>query len=379
MFPTISSISDVLPAIADRSEFKVTNKGWYTVVNYMVALPDSFDCPVRAECRGLIFDREGKLISRPYHKFFNVGEKSYTSIESLDIEKTHVVLDKLDGSMIRPIPCETGFRLATKAGVTDVAMNAEVFIADKPKYSEFIEAVLSIDCTPIFEWVSNDNRIVVKYAEENLILTAIRENRSGEYHPYEVMKNYASHYNIPVVHAWGRSYNRNLTQFIDSIRDWTDDVEGIIIRFNDGRMVKVKTADYVLRHKCKETIQLEKNILSIILNDSVDDLLPLLEASPEDRERLINFSKKFNNAINDFCKTISTIFEEGYAKYPETKDFAVNYVKTLDSKYAHFLYKMSKDGNSFSCRDNVVDFLKKNVSTKTKVDNVRWIFNDLKW
>ena len=56
LFPLITHIDDVKPFIEDRDEFKIFEKDWYDVVNYTVAYEDSFDCPIRAECRGLIFD-----------------------------------------------------------------------------------------------------------------------------------------------------------------------------------------------------------------------------------------------------------------------------------------------------------------------------------
>ena len=202
-FPTITNINDVLPHIEGREEFRVFDKEWYTVVNYMVNLEDTFpsitvaggsakmraaralENAMRRECRGLIFDKEGNLISRPYHKFFNIGEKQETHQNKVNLNDPHVILEKLDGSMIRPIPTKEGFRLATKAGVTDVAMNAETFIADKPQYSELINYCIENNLTPIFEWVSRKNRIVVDYPEENLILTAVRHNTTGEYLPYK--------------------------------------------------------------------------------------------------------------------------------------------------------------------------------------------------
>lgn len=36
------------------------------------------------------------------------------------------------------------------------------------------------DHTVTFEWVSPDNRIVLHYAEPDLVLTAIRHNRTGQ-------------------------------------------------------------------------------------------------------------------------------------------------------------------------------------------------------
>ena len=41
-FPTIRNISDVLPHIEGVEEFKVITKDWYTVINYVVALEDTF-------------------------------------------------------------------------------------------------------------------------------------------------------------------------------------------------------------------------------------------------------------------------------------------------------------------------------------------------
>jgi RNA ligase len=151
-FPEIKTIQDVLPHIEGRDEFRIMDKDWYTVINYMVSLENTFlwdendpiGSAVRRECRGLIFNKEGKLISRPYSKFFNVGEKEETQLNKINLYEPHIVLFKLDGSMIRPIPTKEGFRLATKAGVTSVAMNAEVFIADKPHYGTFIRKCIII-------------------------------------------------------------------------------------------------------------------------------------------------------------------------------------------------------------------------------------------
>ena len=209
-FPEIKTIQDVLPHIEGRDEFRVLEKEGYNVIIYAVSFEDTFlwdendpvGSAVRRECRGLIFDiGTGNLISRPYHKFFNVGEKEETQLNKINLYEPHIVLEKLDGSMIRSIPTKEGFRLATKAGVTSVAMNAEVFIADKPHYDTFIRKCIQKGVSPLFEWVSRKNRIVVDYPEDNLILTGMRYNNTGSYLTYAVMKSYATSWNIPVVKA----------------------------------------------------------------------------------------------------------------------------------------------------------------------------------
>src|SRR6478609_139429 len=98
----IEHINDVLPHIEGRPEFIVAERPGYKVIDYNVAFFDSFDDPMRLECRGIKFDAKGKILARPMHKFFNVGERPDTQPELLDFSKPHIITEKLDGSMIHP-------------------------------------------------------------------------------------------------------------------------------------------------------------------------------------------------------------------------------------------------------------------------------------
>jgi RNA ligase len=388
-FPIINNIDDVLPHIKGREEIRVMDKGWYTVINYMVNLDDTFpavnvaggsvkmrnaralESTIRRECRGLIFDINGTLISRPYHKFFNIGEKQETHLNKVNLNEPHVILKKLDGSMNRPIPTSDGFRLATKAGVTDVSINAENFIIDKPHYSAFINKCIQKRTTPIFEWVSRKNRIVVDYPEDNLILTAIRHLNTGEYVLYDSMRQYAESWTIPVVGAISGD-DRDLGNIVEHIRKWKDS-EGIVIRFNSGYMAKSKSDDYVLRHKSKEAISQEKNILKIIIEDSVDDLIPILTL--EDAYRLREFERAFWVAVDDVGMDI-------YDKYKvldcgqDQKEFAMR-VKNETPKHLHnFMFSLRR---KMSVRDLLVDQISKSLSTQKTVNVARWMFGDLDW
>ena len=382
-FPEIKTIQDVLPHIEGRDEFRVMDKDWYTVINYMVSLENTFlwdendpvGSAVRRECRGLIFDiGTGNLISRPYHKFFNVGEKEETQLNKINLYEPHVVLEKLDGSMIRPILTPEGFRLATKAGVTDVAMNAEVFIADKPHYDTFIRKCIQKGTTPLFEWVSRKNRIVVDYPEDNLILTGIRYNHTGSYLTYPVMKYYATSWNIPVVKAVDGLAVQNIDLFVKQVREW-DDGEGIVVRFDSGHMVKIKADQYVLRHKSKEAINQEKNVLQTILEESVDDLVPLL--TPEDGDRIQRFQNSFWMGLDKVALEMAELFVEGNKMYPEKKDFAVEFVqKKVSSLHAPIMYAMKGGRGS---KEVLIDMIGKSLGSQPKINDARWMWGNLSW
>jgi RNA ligase len=189
-FPIINDISEVRTAIKGRPEFLEIHKHDYIVFNYAVATPETFPKvegwknAILRECRGLIFNKEGKLIRRPYHKFFNLNEREETSDDVLTYyDSNWHVLEKLDGSMIAPFYSEGKIRWGTKLGITDITYDVEKYISNKPEYEKFATEVVNKNYTPIFEWCSNKNRIVVSYPEDKLILTAIRNNITGNYFP----------------------------------------------------------------------------------------------------------------------------------------------------------------------------------------------------
>lgn len=193
-FPKIEKLNDVLPAISGREEFVVAERDHYVVVNYLVAMDDTFPevagdnsdiYAIRRELRGIIFDKEGKIICRRLHKFFNVNERAETQTDKIDISRPHVILEKLDGSTITPIPVDGNIRWGTKMGITEVALGAEEFVAKNPQYQELAKWCIENGKTPIFEWISRKQRIVIDYENDDLVLIAIRDNITGEYMPYE--------------------------------------------------------------------------------------------------------------------------------------------------------------------------------------------------
>ena len=191
-FPVINNISQVLPLIAERKEFIVAVKDGYTVINYVVQMADTFPTvtdeagAILRELRGLIFDNEtGEVIARRYHKFFNVNEKEETQVGLIDFDQSHVILEKLDGSMITPIPVNGEIRWGTKMGCTDVAKPVEEFVSARQEYVSLAQFCIEKGLTPIFEWTSRQQTIVIDYPEDNLVLTAVRNNVTGEYLPYE--------------------------------------------------------------------------------------------------------------------------------------------------------------------------------------------------
>ena len=186
-FPVIENIEQVLPAIAEKPEFIVAEREGYKVVNYMVNKADTFpevtdtNSAILRECRGIKFYSDGKIAARPFHKFFNINERAEVSVNNINLVDPHYLMTKLDGSMIHPILLNGNIRWMSKMGITSVSEQVEYFVQNNTKYVEFAKWCLSESFTPIFEWCSTKQRIVVHYEEDQLILLAVRHMITGEY------------------------------------------------------------------------------------------------------------------------------------------------------------------------------------------------------
>lgn len=384
-FPRIETLADVAKYIDNvdfKDSFYIHRKDWYTVVGYHVNFEhtfkwhddDEFGSAIRRECRGLIFNSDNELISRPYHKFFNVGEKEELGIDQVDFNTPHRVYEKLDGSMIRPIPIDmkTGdFRLGTKAGVTDVAMNAETWVASKPNYNTFIRQMVTYGLTPIFEWCSRKNRIVVDYPEDRLVLTAIRDTIDGNYLTYDNLNALAQIHNIDLV----KSYENNSEDVVHQVRKWNTDDEGIVIRFDEGHMLKVKSENYLQLHKGKSAIANERNVVELVVNDKVDDVVPLL--STDDADRLRKFQLAFWFQVDECVSDIvDTYLNEGGADITDKKQFATQFVSTLPRHIHHFMYGLHQGRG---CKEMVVDAIKKSTNSIAKFEQGKWMWGNLNW
>jgi RNA ligase len=215
---------------------------------------------------------------------------------------------------------------------------------------------------------------VVDYPEDNLILTGIRFNNTGLYVDYKVMEQYATAWGVPVVKAVDGLAVQDINLFVKQVREW-DDGEGVVLRFDTGHMVKVKADDYVLRHKTKDSISQEKNVIQVILDDAVDDLVPLL--TPQDAERLKEFQHSFWSNVDAAAVSLAAQFVPANKKYPDKKDFAVEFVQKLeDSRLMPIMYSMRAGKNA---HEAITGIIGKSLSSQTKIDQNRWLFGDLKW
>jgi RNA ligase len=394
-FEHADQIADYLDAIAGRDEFIVAEREeGYTVINYLINTPETtFPEPglatsdderrkfiLRRDCRGIVFDSAtGKVIAKRFHKFFNAGEKDETQADKLDLSQPHVILEKLDGSMITPLPIQGKIRWGTKMGLTDVAQPVEEFVKARSYYSEFAQQMISLNLTPIFEWTSRKQRIVIDYPNDNLTLLAIRHNKTGEYVQYDEMKKLARPFNLPVVRTY-EGTAENMVELMNTIKGMTG-LEGFVLRFDSGHMVKIKGEEYCLLHSTKDMISFEKNVINIVASEKADDIKAFMTA--DDLARFIDFEGKFWGEVWKTTHELIALREQAsLSNYDvDRKTYAVEFVQKQDQKYSRFLYQMFDkiDDYSASVFSLICTTIKNSCSTAAKVDEVRWLFGNIHW
>lgn len=387
-FPRITNIRDVLPYIDEC--FRVVEKEGLTFINYVMMGSETFPsfmvepetvdpydgssqygahciyahnlrAAIRRECRGIVFDTiTGDIVSRPFHKFFNAGEREELALDLIDVSRPHFILEKLDGSMIRPLPTSGGIRWGTKMGITDVGMVAECFVATRPEYVEFAEQCMEKGLTPLFEFCSRDTRIVLDYPEDRMVLTGIRNNVSGGYTSHADMKHLGAQFGFEVVN---RDFFmvEDMVGYVADVKQ-EDSSEGVVIRFHDGHMLKVKNDWYVRVHRAKDMIRSEMRLLDLVLNEELDDLLPTL--MDEDRGRVLSYVDSFYNEVNHAIAMVSDLYGYARAEFETKKDFALG-KKDMDASIRSIIFGLW-DGKHKNCGDAVLKVIRAGMSSETK-------------
>lgn len=324
MFKIIRHISDVQPAVSGKKEIRfVTTPNGITLGFYLFMDSSTFDSPEAIECRGIAFDASGEIVSRPLHKFFNVGEKEWLAPQKLlDRRDIAAVFEKLDGSMIATAWVDGALAWRSKKTFTsDVVRLTRKYLEDKddPALSRFASEVAAEGMTAIFELTHPDARIVAPVHRPDLRLLHVRDNVTGAYvmlDPGHGVHELIRRYNVPMAPRFDGLGLPDLFASLEGMHDR----EGYVIQFANGDMVKVKCPWYLRLHRSLTHLR-ERDIAVLALNEELDDVKGALAEAGVDLAGVNEVEARLKNSLACVLDEVERVYETG--RRLDRKEFAI--------------------------------------------------------
>jgi len=264
--------------------------------------------------------------------------------------------------MIHPAIVNGEVVFMTRMGRTDVARKAERHLT--VEVERVCREILTLGVTPIFEFTAPDNRIVIQYAESGLTLLATRGTEPGTYGHHIAVRDIADRMLIPAVPI--HTVPTEPKAFLHHARS-VKGMEGFVIRFTDGFMVKAKGEDYVLKHRAKESVLQEKNVLALIVRDELDDVLPLLDTS--DRANVERYRKDVLAGIAEAEDILAHLVSS--SKGLDQKTFATVLLAGVIPQVRSLAFQVRAGANP---RSAIVSSILKSSTSASGVDHVRPLF-----
>ena len=260
--------------------------------------------PDSVELRGIVFDRGGNVVLRPYPKFFNLGEPLCPVSEG----EYGVANEKLDGSMVSAALRGGRLVAATRKslGPNPHLERALGILRSREGYLRLLEE--NPGKTAIFELLDPEFLNIVPYTRSELVLVGLRDNATGAVAGPEELEELGRAHGIPVAPV---RYRGKVGEIKRAVRP-LEGVEGVVVHADSG-LAKIKTAWYVRLHR-HFSLRSDRYLKYLYLSGELDDLYPELPGPL--RERVDELVAGVREEIGALAETI----REWASRFPRTRD-----------------------------------------------------------
>lgn len=279
------------------------------------------------KCRGLILTADGEMASRPFEKFFNLGEYEI----ELPPERPEI-WRKYDGSLGVLYWLDGRPAIASRGSFTsEQALAATAILEDS-----YADSLPKLDRakTYLFEIIYPENRIVVDYgATRELRLLSIVDTLTGEESAPDVSLGF------PVAEQVESDAELNELALANA-----DNEEGYVLFWRDrGLRLKVKFADYLRMHRIVTGFSAKR--VWEALRDGELEMLGEARAMGTD-----GFAQWLDGLTHDLTtkyEAIEAAAREAFGRVPLDVDRKSQAAVITQAKAPHVLFKML-DGREYA-------------------------------
>lgn len=254
---------------------------------------------VTAQCRGLIVNSQGEIISRPFDKFLNYGQRD---TDKLLMDERVIATDKMDGSLgiLWNYKGEQG--IATRGSFTsEQAVFATMLWKQKYGFP------VSRDWTYMFEIIYPQNRVVLNYGDmTELVLLGVRSIDEG----FVLLPNEVYTWRGPKAKTFPY---KTLREALEAPQ--RPNAEGLVLYFPDlDYRIKLKQDDYVALHKIVTGLTKRRIWENLVEGKTLQDLCELV---PDEWHEWLKTTYK--ELIREF-RVIKTIVQSDYRQLVNALD-----------------------------------------------------------
>ena len=281
---------------------------------------------ITLQTRGLVTDNEGNVVARPFKKFFNLEEGKHTPTSDFE------VYAKLDGSLGILFYYNNQWVMATRGSFTSDQAIKGFEMLQKYDYES-----LNKKFTYLFEIIFENNRIVVQYPFDDVVLLGMINTETG----YEVNihegnedirhQNMIKNIGLKVVEKFNGISDYSVLK--DMVKD---DEEGFIVRFSNGDRMKIKGEEYLRLHKIMTNVS-TTSVWEVLSNGGNFENL-LKDVPDEFYKKIKSYEKDLRYShfsISEYCGKFHDGFR--YGKFGDKEE-------PTRKEYAEFVIKNIKPG-----------------------------------
>lgn len=284
-------------------------------------------------CRGLVTDDEGNIVARPFKKFWNLEENRHNPTKEFQ------VFAKLDGSLGILFYYEGEWIFASRGSFTS-EQSTKGFEMLKKNVDD--TNIFNKEYTYLFEIIYNENRVVVRYPFENVVLLSAIHTHSGIEMSYDAILAYS--YIIPIVSRYDGL--KDISKLKSIIKD---DEEGFVILFSNGERMKVKGEEYLRLHKVMTNLSTTAVWEVLSSGGSMESLL--VDVPDEFYNKIKEYETKLRYQYYIIAETAGKYFDSYYencdGNLPDKATYA-KWVLTKDKYLRHILFKLYDNRSDYS-------------------------------
>jgi len=241
------------------------------------------------QCRGLVTDLDGQIISRGFSKFFNLGESKHISTDDFEL------FDKLDGQYIG-VFWYNGEMVINSRGSFDSIYSREAKRILDEKYPDFEKQATGYGRTYCFELIGFE-QIVVSYSEADLTATGCFNLDGNEVRLTHRIRLFG----VPIAERFDGLDYKNVKEL-----NWKNK-EGFVVRFSNGDRCKVKFDDYVKLHRQMTNLSTTGIWAAMMTGVPVSTILS--EVPDEFYDKVHQIENNLNTKFNEIDSLTKVYFE----------------------------------------------------------------------